>query len=215
MKTLFLIIIFIIIALSSCKNNKTNILKKDSIFVYNVILESKGGTPESIGYLQLMYNHNYWRPTFGNQINIKWKYFLNSVTLEDNTLASDDDTGFEIHPPRESIFSFTELPPFPRVRLPIEINTKFEIDLTVLKYKDSVFSQLENKVVKQRVQLTREIDTLINGKMNKCYYSFGSNINFIKELGVYKIETYFTKSKGFVLIKYIKPNGDKITLVQK
>jgi len=195
-----------------CNSNHKTILG-DMIYKYHVY-QFKGNNREELGILLLEKSPGFLSLISFGQTTIKWTYNLNNIKLEETTLAEDDGKSFSLHPPRKSIFLFTEIAPFPSIDLPPEIGTTAKIKLNIVKYPEFENGILNGKIIHQEVILKKVIDTTINNNhYHECFYSIGKNLNLIKELGYYLIETWFVNEKGFVIIKYTKPNGDIILFV--
>lgn len=177
--------------LNNCKyelnyNNKidTLLIKTNDSFIFDIVGSFYGQT--SIGY------------------------YVNGKLLE-KTFATINDDRFGLHPPR-NIIPFSQVPPFPEIGLPPDTSLRYSNDLEIFKYKDFKNGFLEGKTIQQKFRVIRKLDTLINNKNIEVWYSIGYNTNYIKELGKYLIETYFSKQDGFVLIIYTLPDGSKAIL---
>ncbi len=209
-------IIFLIFCFS-CNNSGMRILKKGLIYKYAVV-ECRNNKRELLGHLFLQESQSILSLLSSKQISIEWSgsfvFDSSKIKYKEITLARDDTKEYSLHPPRNSFFSFTEVPPFPSIDMPPEVGASEEIEMHVIKYNSFKKGFLNNKIINQELIVKNKIDTIINGiPYHNCYYSIGRNLNYIKELGTYYIETWYVQNKGFILIKYTKPNKDLLELI--
>jgi hypothetical protein len=117
-----------------------------------------------------------------------------------------------IHPPRLASFSFTEIPPMPEVRLPVDMTGTSTSELKVVK---ADFKGLDGKTIRQKSRPAGMEDFRFADTTIKCVVLEGENTNYLDELGLYKGAHLFNGHFGFVQLNYYKPNGESVKIILK
>ena len=143
------------------------------------------------------------------QIPIMYEYPYDGKMIQETTGIIEDETGISIHQPRLGDLYFTAILPMPSVNFPLESKTKSEIETKILK---SSFHQINGKTIKQ-AKRSLGVDSLnYKSELIKCYVFEAENLNYIPEIGRYKMRYWFNEKYGFVRYLYTTPEGNVIDI---
>lgn len=146
-----------------------------------------------------------------SQIPIVYKYQFGARKYDEKTGVEEDADGVFIHPPRMGKFSFLQVPPMPTVSYPLTATRIKSIELNTLK---SEYKPASGKIIKQELKQNNVMDTLvINGKRIPCLKITGQNIDHIDEIGLFRVEYWFSSIYGFVKMHYIKPDNSGLQII--
>ena len=130
-------------------------------------------------------------------------------TIYESTGVDEDTSGVFIHPPRQDCFAFTQIAPMPSISLPPDIGSKREIELKVVK---STLKELNGKTVAQILTVTGVDSFAYKEVYLPVYVLEGQNTNYREEFGIYHCRFFFNEKLGFVLLEYVKPDGQKVII---
>ncbi len=213
------LIIFTVLLLlvQSCKSPSDNkIYKLDRQWTYEVTDIDKNGNINDSITLKLLVTNSWWYENLVGQTMNEYHYIKNGEIIKKSTTGIVDEKGrsIYIHPPRDLLLSFTEIPPFPQAANPGAF-IKIDDNLDVQKYEDYKGGILEGKTIKQHLETT---DTIYYNFNNKEYFVWvmeGYNTNYIEELGQFKCRYLFNEELGFLNMQYYKPDSSIVELKLK
>lgn len=178
-----------------------NIEKPDNETVHHIVLTPSSGNPfkENIpGY---------------NQTAIKYDYLMNngeSFTME-ITGAIENERNTWIHPPRSNFFEILEVNPFPYIKAPYKIGTKWNWILKIsdhwsnkrwLEWKGGIENNYEYEITEKKKMATKL------GNL-ECYIVHSKAKSRIGET---ELISYFNTKFGFVKLEYKNIDGTKTVL---
>ncbi len=175
--------------------------KQDSETVQYIILKPKSGNTFEKDF-----------PDY-NQSVIGYDYLMKngqSLTME-ITGAIENEKNVWIHPPRNGFFKILELNPFPYIKAPYEIGTKWNWKLNIgdhwsdrrwLNWSGGIENNYEYEIVTKK-----KISTKL-GKL-ECYVIHAKAKSRIGET---RLISYFNPKFGFVKLNYTNIDGTKTVL---
>jgi len=193
------------------KYNEDNIIfKTNRQFNYDVLwikekdtLPIKNATGEEIKQIILSIIPG----KFFNQTKITWQYANEKsfIVKTEITGIVEDSTNVWIHPPRSGMpFVYIESAPFPEIKHPLNLGTKWNSETFIPKGQYDVINlsgkMNNNWEIKERIKLETSY---------KNYDSIWKIESFSKScLGTGKNEFYFDENDGFVKMIYTFPNNE-------
>lgn len=175
--------------------------KKNNETLNKIILKSLSGNP-FIGQIS-----DY------NQTGISYEYIMcNSrpLTME-MTGAIENEVNIWLHPPRNGFFQILELNPFPYIKAPYKIGTKWNWKLSIgdnwsdkrwLEWKGRIENNYDYEIVDKK-----NISTKL-GNLD-CYVI---NAKAKSRIGETELISYFNPEFGFVKLEYKNIDGTKTIL---
>lgn len=148
-----------------------------------------------------------------NQTAIGYEYLMNNgefLTME-VTGAVENERNVWIHPPRSNFFEILEINPFPYIKAPYQIGTKWTWNLEIgdhwsdkrwLEWKGSIDNRYEYEITDKRDILTKL------GKL-ECFVIHSKAKNRIGET---ELISYFSPKFGFVKLEYTNIDKTKTVL---
>ena len=175
-----------------------NLEKQDNESVSYLILKPSSGNP-----------FEKYVPDY-NQTVIGYDYLMNngqSLTME-LTGAIENKINVWIHPPRDKFFAILELNPFPYIKAPFKIGTKWNWKLDIgdrwsdkrwLEWKGSIENNYDYEI-KGKKNISTKLGNL------KCYIVYAKAKSIIGET---ELISYFNPKYGFVKLEYKNIDGTK------
>lgn len=148
-----------------------------------------------------------------NQTAISYEYFMNngqSLTIE-TTGAIENEMNVWIHPPRNNFFKILELNPFPYIKAPYKIGTKWKWKLKIgdqwsdkrwLEWKGEI-ENIYDYEIKEKKNISTKLGNL------ECYIVLA---NAKSRIGETELISYFNPEFGFVKLEYKNIDGTKTIL---
>jgi hypothetical protein len=148
-----------------------------------------------------------------NQTAIGYKYLMNngqSFTME-LTGAIENEMNVWIHPPRSNFFEILELNPFPYIKAPYKVGTKWSWKLKIGDYwSDKRWLEwkggIEN-IYEYEIKDSKVISTKLGNL--ECYVVHS---NAKSQIGATELISYFNSKFGFVKLEYKNIDGTKTIL---
>lgn len=178
-----------------------NLEEKDNETVNHLILKPSSGNPFS--------KHI---PDY-NQTSIGYEYLMingKSFAME-VTGAIENEMNVWIHPPRSNFFEILELNPFPYIKAPYKIGTKWNWKLKIgdhwsdkrwLEWKGGI-ENIYDYEIKEKKNISTKLGNL------ECYII---HANAKSSIGVTELISYFNPKFGFVKLEYKNIDGTKTIL---
>lgn len=177
-----------------------DIQKQDGQTVDKLLLQASAGNPftDIQGY---------------NQTAISYEYLMKNgepFTME-TTGAVENEMNVWIHPPRGSFFEILELNPFPYIKAPYKIGTKWNWKLNIgehwsdkrwLEWKGSIENIYEYEIVGKK-SISTKLGSL------ECFII---NSKARSRIGETELLSYFSPVFGFVKLEYKNIDGTKTIL---
>lgn len=175
--------------------------KKDDETVGHIILKPQSGNPfeeDLPEYNQTAINYEY--------LMINGQSRINEVTG-----GVENEKNLWIHPPRNNFFEILELNPFPYIKAPYKIGTKWNWKLKIgdhwsdkrwLEWKGGIVNNYQYEIKKKKKILTKL------GKL-ECYIIHSKAKSRIGET---ELISYFNPKFGFVKLEYKNIDGTKTVL---
>ncbi len=149
-----------------------------------------------------------WNPGY-YQTNLK--YYLGKEKKYSMSGGIDNKKNVWIHPHRDLYLKILELNPFPYIKAPYKIGTKWKWALQIgNSWQDKRWATWEGGIIaRYNYEIVREekIETPL-GSLN-CYVIIGEGNS---ELGQTRLESYFHKKHGFVKLNYKNIDGSHTIL---
>jgi hypothetical protein len=175
--------------------------KKDSETIHYIILEPNSGNP---------FGKNI--PDY-NQTSIGYEYVMNNGQLftTEVTGAIENEMNVWIHPPRNNFFKILELNPFPYIKAPYKIGTKWNWKLQIgdhwsdkrwLEWKGVIENNYEYEII--------GLENILTKLGNLECYIVKAKAN--SRLGETELISYFNLNFGFVKLEYKNIDASKIVL---
>ncbi|MBP7499750.1 MAG: hypothetical protein KA796_07785 [Chryseobacterium sp.] len=148
-----------------------------------------------------------------NQTAIGYEYIMNNgqfLTME-MTGAIENEMNVWIHPPRSNFFKILELNPFPYIKSPYQIGTKWNWKLEIgdhwadkrwLEWKGGIENNYDYEI-KDKKNITTKLGNL------ECYIIHSKAKSRIGET---ELISYFNPNFGFVKLEYKNIDGTKTIL---
>lgn len=148
-----------------------------------------------------------------NQTGIAYEYIMNNdrpLTME-VTGAIENEMNVWIHPPRSSFFQILEINPFPYIKAPYKVGTKWNWKLEIgdnwsdkrwLEWKGRIENSYDYEIVDKK-----NISTKL-GEL-ECYIV---NSTAKSRIGNTELVSYFNPIYGFVKLEYKNIDGTKTVL---
>lgn len=178
--------------------NFVNIEEADSTTIKTVIIEVANGNPMS----DHIPDYNQTVLIYRNPVQTKIYSMSGAIENEENVW---------IHPPRDNYFRILEINPFPYIKAPYNIGTKWTWQLTIGEFwSDPRWKlwqgQIENNYT-YKITDKKRIKTAL-GEL-ECYI-----IESIAKsrIGETKLTSYFNTELGFVRLNYTNIDGSKTNL---
>ena len=174
---------------------------QDSLTITSLILKPNAGNPFGKDI-----------PDY-NQTAIAYEYLMSNgqfFTME-VTGAIDNEMNVWIHPPRSNFFRILELNPFPYIKAPYKIGTKWNWRLKIgdhwsdkrwLEWKGGIENIYEYEIKEKKVISTKLGDL-------ECYLVYA---NAESRIGKTELISYFNPKFGFVKLEYKNIDGTKTIL---
>ena len=148
-----------------------------------------------------------------NQTSISYYYVMKNGDsfVSETTGAIENMLNVWIHPPRSIFFKILELNPFPNIKSPYEIGSKWNWNLGIgdfwsderwLKWEGSIVNNIEYEIVDRKNISTKMGDL-------ECYIINATAKSRIGETGLI---SYFNNDFGFVKLEYTNIDGTKTIL---
>ncbi|OCK51709.1 hypothetical protein BA768_03070 [Chryseobacterium sp. CBo1] len=145
-----------------------------------------------------------------NQTAIEYKYVMknNDFFSMETTGAIENDMNVWIHPPRNIYFEILELNPFPYIKAPYKIGTKWKWGLEIgdhwsderwLKWEGGIENKYEYEI-REKKNINTKLGNL------ECYIVYGKAKSRIGET---ELTSYFNEQFGFVKLEYTNIDGSK------
>ncbi|REC42785.1 MULTISPECIES: hypothetical protein [Chryseobacterium] len=148
-----------------------------------------------------------------NQTSISYEYLLKNgeVFTMETTGAIENEMNVWIHPPRSSFFEILELNPFPYIKAPYKIGTKWNWKLQIgdhwsdkrwLEWKGEIENLYTYEIVDKKMITTRFGNLecfVIDAKANS-------------RIGETKLRSYFNPLFGFIKLEYQNIDGSTTIL---
>lgn len=178
-----------------------NLEKIDSETVTHLILKPKLGNPFGVD-----------DPDY-NQTAIGYEYLMKngeSLTME-VTGAIENEMNLWMHPPRSNFFQILELNPFPYIKAPYKIGTKWYWKLNIgdywsdkrwLEWKGRI-ENVYNYEIKENKTISTKLGNL------ECYIVLATAKS---KIGETELISYFNPKFGFVKLEYKNIDGTKTVL---
>jgi len=177
-----------------------DIQKQDNLTIDKLLLQASSGNPFTNipGY---------------NQTAISYEYIMKNgepFTME-TTGAVENEMNVWIHPPRGSFFEILELNPFPYIKAPYKIGTKWNWKLKIgdhwsdkrwLEWKGSIENMYEYEIVGKK-NITTKLGNL------ECFII---DAKAKSRIGETELLSYFNPVFGFVRLEYKNIDGTKTIL---
>lgn len=152
-----------------------------------------------------------WNPGY-YQTNLK--YFLGSEKTYSMSGGIENEANIWIHPHRDLYLEILEINPFPYVKAPYKVGTKWNWALEIGNgWKDERWAIWEGNIInKYNYEIVKEevLETPF-GKLN-C---FVINSEGKSDIGTTKLISYFHKKYGFVKLDYTNIDASKTILTLK
>lgn len=148
-----------------------------------------------------------------NQTGISYEFIMNNerpLTME-VTGAIENEMNVWIHPPRSSFFQILEINPFPYIKAPYKIGTKWNWKLGIgdhwsdkrwLEWKGGIENNYEYEIVDKK-NISTKLGNL------ECYIV---NAKAKSRIGETELISYFNLKYGFVKLEYKNIDGTKTIL---
>jgi hypothetical protein len=148
-----------------------------------------------------------------NQTGISYEYLMNNnlpLTME-VTGAIENEVNTWIHPPRSSFFQILELNPFPYIKAPYKVGTKWNWKLEIgdhwsdkrwLEWKGRIENNYDYQITEQTTVSTKVGDL-------EC---FVIKAKAKSRIGETELISYFNPDYGFIKLEYKNIDGTKIVL---
>ncbi|MGE4346897.1 MAG: hypothetical protein AB7D46_05725 [Flavobacteriaceae bacterium] len=178
-----------------------NFEKQDNETVIHIILNPNSGNPFEEDL-----------PEY-NQTAIDYEYVMNNgqSLATETTGAIENEINVWIHPPRSNLFKILELNPFPYIKQPYKIGTRWSWKLKIgeywsdkrwLEWKGSI-ENIYDYEIKEKKNISTKFGYL------ECYVVHSKAKSRIGET---QLISYFNPEFGFVKLEYINIDGTKIFL---
>lgn len=176
--------------------------KQDSNSVNQIILKVKSGLSPFIQYY----------PDY-NQTVILYEYQMNNGKFWNNEMTGviENSKNSWMHPPRMDLFKILELNPFPYIKEPYEVGTKWNWKLNFgdhwadkrwLEWKGEN-ENIYNYQISKKTKLSTKIGNL------EC---FVIESEAKSQLGITTLTSFFNEKYGFVKLNYTNIDGSKLFL---
>lgn len=148
-----------------------------------------------------------------NQTGISYKYIMNNnlpLTME-ITGAIENDVNTWIHPPRSNFFKILELNPFPYIKAPYEVGTKWNWKLEIGDHwSDKRWLEWKGRIENNYdYQITDKVTLLTKLGILECFKIMAKAKSRIGET---ELISYFNQNHGFVKLEYKNIDGTKTIL---
>lgn len=149
-----------------------------------------------------------WNPGY-YQTNLK--YYLGDEKTYSMSGGIDNERNLWIHPHRDLYLEILELNPFPYIKAPYEIGTKWKWALQIgNSWQDKRWATWEGDIiVRYNYEIVREEKIETPFGMLNCYVIHGEGNS---KLGTTSLESYFHKKYGFVKLNYKNIDGSSTLL---
>lgn len=175
--------------------------KQDTETVNHIISQASSGNPFEED------NPEY------NQTAISYDYVMNNGKLltREMTGGIENKSNVWIHPPRSNFFEILELNPFPYIKAPYKIGTKWNWKLKIgehwsdkrwLEWKGGIENVYDYEI-KEKKKLSIKLGNL------ECYIV---HANAKSRIGETELISYFNPKFGFVKLEYKNIDGTKTVL---
>jgi hypothetical protein len=152
-----------------------------------------------------------WKLDSLKQCKVNWVYQIEKIHNKTfGTGVIENTNRVWMHPPRQYEFSILEYSPFPFVKFPIVINSKWNWELSLGKsWANQELGVLPDDVMKYEYHLDAEtaLDVPFLPEKLNCFRIIAESINPKFDS---KLESYYNTKYGFVELKYT--NIDKSTM---
>ncbi|MGI9652257.1 hypothetical protein [Chryseobacterium sp. RLHN22] len=175
--------------------------KKDDETIQYITIEPHQGNPFA------SFDPNY------NQTAVDFTYLMknNESFSMETTGAIENKMNVWLHPPRNIYFKILELNPFPYIKAPYAIGTKWNWNLEIgdhwsdkrwLKWEGKIENKYEYEI-KEKKNITTRLGNL------ECFVVYGKAKSRIGET---QLISYFNTQFGFVKLEYTNIDGSKTFL---
>lgn len=193
-------------------NNEINYFKKtsdESKWAFVDLKNADSTTIKSLKISVVAANANAERFPEFNQTGIK--YQLENVLAFSTSGAIENEGNVWIHPPRDDYFKILELNPFPFIKAPYKIGTKWKWRLEIGDHWSDKRWKVWNGNIENTYTYEITDEVILNTRLGKLA-CFVINSTAHSRIGETQLTAYFNLEHGFVKLKYVNIDGSKTLL---